>query len=78
MALYAGTKFAKLARWRAANFLYLVVETTDLASGHEIPAGWGLLVREGEGLRCTRPPVKHDIRLEDRIALLERLAARAC
>ena len=77
VALYEGTKFAKLARWRAANFLYLVVETTDLASDHEIPAGWGLLVREGGELRCRRSPVRHEIRLEDRIALLERLAARA-
>ena len=77
VALYEGTKFAKLARWRSANFLYLVMESADLASAHEIPAGWGLLVRRGEDLRCVRPPLRHDVRVEDRIALLERLAARA-
>jgi hypothetical protein len=77
-ALYAGTKFARLARWRAASFLYLVTGTADLARAHEIPAGWGLLVRDEEALRCVRPPLRHDIRLEDRIALLERIAARAC
>lgn len=77
VALYEGTKFAKLARWRAANFLYLVVESADLASAHEIPAGWGLLVRRESALHCLRPPLRHEVRLEDRIALLERLAARA-
>lgn len=77
VALYEGTKFAKLARWRSANFLYLVMESADLASAHEIPAGWGLLVRRGEDLHCVRPPLRHEVRVEDRIALLERLAARA-
>lgn len=77
VALYEGTKFAKLARWRAANFLYLVVDTAELAGAHEIPAGWGLLVRENDVLRCARPPLRHDVKVEDRIALLERLAARA-
>ena len=77
VALYEGTKFSKLARWRAANFLYLVVAATDLVHAHEIPAGWGLLLRDGEGLRCLRPPLRHEVRVEDRIALLERLAARA-
>lgn len=77
VALFEGTKFAKLARWRSANFLYLVVATPELASAHEIPAGWGLLVRHEESLQCLRPPVRHDVRMEDRIALLERLAARA-
>jgi hypothetical protein len=76
-ALYASTKFAKLARWRLANFLYLVVATPELAHAHEVPAGWGLLVRREQALHCLRPPVRHDIRLEDRIALLERLATRA-
>lgn len=77
VALYEGTKFAKLARWRSANFLYLVTASADLAYAHEIPAGWGLLVRRGEALECVRPPLRHDVRMEDRIALLERLAARA-
>ena len=77
VALYEGTKFAKLARWRSANFLYLVVESADLAAAHEIPAGWGCLVRRDATLACVRPPVRHEVSLAARIALLERLASRA-
>jgi hypothetical protein len=76
-ALYEGTKFARLARWRSANFLYLVVADAELAHAHEIPAGWGLLVRQDDALVCVRPPLRHEISLSARIALLERLAARA-
>ena len=76
-ALYEGTKFSRLTRWRAANFLYLVVESSDLASPHEIPSGWGLLVRRGEELQCERPPLRHEVTVDERVALLERIAARA-
>ncbi len=76
-ALYEGTKFARLARWRSANLLYLVVETADLAHPHEIPAGWGLLVRQEAALHCVRAPFRHEVPLTHRIALLEQLAARA-
>ena len=77
VALYEGTKFAKLARWRAATFLYVVVESADLAAAHEIPAGWGWLVRREDSLHCLRPPVRHEVGVAARVALLERLAARA-
>ncbi len=77
VALYEGTKFAKLARWRSANFLYLVVESADLVAAHEMPAGWGCLVRRDDTLDCLRSPVRHEVGLAARIALLERLAARA-
>lgn len=77
VALYEGTKFAKLARWRSANFLYLVVESADLAGAHEIPAGWGWLVRRENTLHCLRPPVRHEVGVAARIALLERMASRA-
>jgi len=76
-ALYEGTKFAKLARWRSANFLYLVVDTVELAHPHEVPAGWGLLVRKLDVLECVRAPLRHEVPLAHRIALLEQLAARA-
>ncbi len=76
-ALYEGTKFARLARWQSANFLYLVLATEDLAHPHEIPAGWGLLVRKADALACVRPPLRHEVSLADRIALLEHIAARA-
>ncbi|WP_438480368.1 hypothetical protein [Oleiharenicola lentus] len=76
-ALYEGTKFSKLTRWRAATFLYLVVDHATLVHGHEVPAGWGLLIREGEQLHCVIAPVRQETKLEERIALLERIASRA-
>jgi hypothetical protein len=76
-ALYEGTKFSRLTRWRAATFLYLVVDSSTIVYGHEVPAGWGLLLREGEQLHCVIQPVRQTTKLEERIALLERIAARA-
>jgi len=76
-ALYAGTKFSRLARWRAATFLYLVLESEGIAAAHEVPAGWGVLVRVGEELVGMRPPLRNETGLPGRIALLERIAARA-
>ncbi len=80
-----GTKFAKMFRYRCADFLYLVVDDGIFAEA-EIPAGWGLLVRTGslagvpgaageDALRLVRPPV--DLRASEaqRQALLEGLAA---
>ena len=76
-ALYEGTKFSKLARWRAATFLYLVADSTTIVHGHEVPAGWGLLLREGEQLHCVIAPIRQETKQSERIALLERIAARA-
>lgn len=52
----AGTKFSRMARYRCADFLYLVVEDGIFARA-EVPAGWGLLVRCGEALELARPAV---------------------
>ncbi|ACB73551.1 hypothetical protein [Opitutus terrae] len=71
-----GTKFAKLFRWRAADFFYLVSEEGIFAEA-EIPAGWGLLVRRGEELELARKPVWAEAKLETRAALLECIAAAA-
>lgn len=68
-----GTKFSKMFRYRCADFLYLVVEEAIFAEA-EIPAGWGLLVREGEALRLARPPAQLDPDLAQRTALLEMIA----
>ena len=76
-ALYAGTKFARLARWRAATFLYLVLDRENLAAPHEMPAGWGVLVKSGDSLLSVRPPTRNETSLAERISLLERIAARA-
>lgn len=74
--LHEGTKFAKLARWRAASLLYLVTEE-GICRPHEVPDGWGLLVRCGDRLELTIQPCRHDTTSEERVALVERIAAVA-
>jgi hypothetical protein len=74
--LHEGTKFAKLARWRAANLLYLVTEE-GICRQHEVPDGWGLLVRSRDRLELTVQPCRHDTTPEERVALVERIAAVA-
>jgi hypothetical protein len=71
-----GTKFSKMFRYRCADFLYLVVEENIFAEA-EIPAGWGLLVRRGDELQLTRPPVALDAADAQRLALLENIAVVA-
>ncbi len=74
--LHDGTKFARLARWRAANLLYLVVEQ-GLCAPHEVPDGWGLLVRRGAELELTVKPCHHETTPAERVAVIERIAAVA-
>lgn len=74
--LLEGTKFAKLARWRAASLLYLVAEE-GLFAPHELPDGWGLLVRRGAALEVAVQPVLRDTTPAERVALVERIAAVA-
>ncbi len=71
--LLSGTKFAKLWRWRAADYFYLVSEEGIFAEA-EVPAGWGLLVRQGEGLALIRRPVWTEASEAQRVALLENIA----
>ncbi len=74
--LHEGTKFAMLARWRAASLLYLVAEE-GLFAPHEVPEGWGLLVRRGPGLDLAIKPCLRDTTPAERVALVERIAAMA-
>lgn len=74
--LHEGTKFARLARWRAASLLYLVTEE-GICRQHEVPDGWGLLVRGGDRLELAVHPCRHDTTPEERVALIERIAAVA-
>lgn len=74
--LHEGTKFAKLARWRAASLLYVVAEP-DILVPHELPDGWGLLRRQGATLQLERRPCFNDTGPAERVALLERIAAAA-
>jgi hypothetical protein len=69
----SGTKFAKLWRWRAADYLYLVSEDGIFAEA-EVPAGWGLLVRQDDGLALIRRPVWTEASEVQRVALLENIA----
>ena len=71
--LHGQTKFHQLLRRRAANLHYLVMEE-GVAQVHEVPPGWGLLVRiEGE-LRLQCEPTWHETSEEVRTALLLRIA----
>ena len=72
--LLEGTKFAKLARWRAASLLYVVAEN-GILQPHEVPDGWGLLVRRGEELEPVLRPCLNPTTPEERVALVERIAA---
>lgn len=74
--LQEGTKFAKLGRWRSASLLYLVVEE-GIMDVSEAPDGWGVLVRRGEGLDMVGRPCLNETTAEERVALLERIAAAA-
>ncbi|HWA28297.1 MAG TPA: hypothetical protein VG734_21795 [Lacunisphaera sp.] len=74
--LHDGTKFARLARWRAASLLYLVAEE-GLFAAHELPDGWGLLVRRGSALELAIRPCLRDTTPGERVALIERIAAVA-
>ncbi|HVU25247.1 MAG TPA: hypothetical protein VHE13_14055 [Opitutus sp.] len=71
-----GVKFAKMFRYRCADFLYLVVEEGIFAAA-EIPAGWGLLMRKGDMLELARRPAALDAAPEQRLALLESIAVAA-
>ena len=74
--LFGRTKFDKLMRYRCATLNYLVVES-DVLGFHEVPAGWGLLVRRGGELVLERRPSWQEVGAADRLRLLERIAAKA-
>jgi hypothetical protein len=71
--LHAQTKFADLIRWRAANLHYVVAEP-GVARAHELPAGWGLLVRADEELRVEMEPTWQEATEAARMMLLLRIA----
>ncbi|MDQ5977518.1 MAG: hypothetical protein QG602_490 [Verrucomicrobiota bacterium] len=74
--LHDGTKFAKLSRWRAASLLYVVTEEGILTSP-DVPDGWGWLVKRGDALALMAKPCLNPTTPEQRVALVERIAARA-
>lgn len=72
--LRSQTKMENLFKWNAANLHYLVVEP-GLIADHEIPAGWGLLVRDGQRLDLRIRPEFKELSEESRLAFLHRVAA---
>jgi len=72
--LREGTKFARMMRWRSASLLYLVTEP-GVCRPHEVPEGWGLLVRAEETLELVVRPCLNPTTTEERVALVERIAA---
>jgi hypothetical protein len=72
--LHENTKFARLAQYASANLYYIVAEP-DILSPHELPAGWGWLVRRGDDLELVARPVWHDVGEDQRLDFLHRIAA---
>jgi hypothetical protein len=75
-ALQLKTKFDRLFAYCIANLHYLVVEESIVAP-HELPAGWGLLVRRGDSLELAAKPAWQEIGVESQVVFLQRIAARA-
>ncbi|MBI2511616.1 MAG: hypothetical protein HYV96_06530 [Opitutae bacterium] len=71
-----GTKFSRMARYRCADFLWLVVED-DIFAAAEVPARWGLLVRVGEALVPRRAAERLDASSAQRDALRRNLEIAA-
>lgn len=74
--LYANTKFDKLVKWGAANLFYVVAEP-DTVLPHELPACWGLLVRNGSALTLAVKPILHEVGEPERLSLLHRISFAA-
>ena len=74
--LHAQTKFEKLTQWRAANLHYVVAEA-GLLRAHELPDGWGLLVRndQNNALELVTKPRWHDVIESGRLTMLQQIAA---
>ena len=73
--LHEQTKFEKLREWQSANLHYLVVED-GLVRNHELPDGWGLLVRRERGLELRVKPLWYDPPESARLTMLQQIAAR--
>jgi len=74
--LHANTKFDRLVQWGAANLFWVVADPGVIAM-HHLPAGWGLLLREGGELRVAAKPLLHEVPEPERLALFYRIAQAA-
>jgi hypothetical protein len=73
--VFDGTKFDRLLSYRVANLHYLVAEE-KLIEPHEVPEGWGLLVRRAGSLELIAKPVWQAIGIEEQLVFLQRIAAK--
>ncbi len=71
--LHAQTKFDKLLRWKAANVHYVVADP-GVVRTHELPAGWGLLVRKEQALDVVVKAVWQEASEHSRWQLFLRIA----
>jgi len=69
------TKFDRLMGYKIANLHYLVAED-KLIEPHELPVGWGLLVRRDEKLELIEKPVWQAIGIEEQLVFIQRIAAK--
>ena len=69
-----GRKFEKLTRYACANLFFLVAPN-DLLREPEAPLGWGLLVEREGVLTLRRKPTWHESREQNRLRLLQKIAA---
>ena len=72
--LHGQTKMESLMKWQAANLHYLVIEP-DVVEPHELPVGWGMLVRQGQRLKLRTRPEWRDVDEATRLTFLHRTAA---
>ena len=71
--IIAAVKFSRLRKYVVTDFLDRVTEP-GIVAAHEIPNGWGLLVRDGTTLALREPPVVDWLKPERRLAWPEILA----
>ena len=72
--LFDCTKFEKLLRYRCANLFFLVLPN-ELFEEIEIPVGWGALVESDGAISLARKPVRYENAPENRLRVLQRIAA---
>ena len=71
--LISGVKFSRLHKYHGADLFYLVTEP-GIVEPHEVPVGWGWLLREGDGLILAQPPIRHTTSAKTRLFWLENIA----
>ena len=71
-----GTKFDRLFSYKIANLHYLVAED-GLIEKHEVPIGWGLLLRRGNRLEIELKPLWQTIGVEQQVVFLQRIATKS-